>query len=55
MSSELPDKLIIEAGMGGLDIHEGAHGFVFNGGLNDLIRFLDIGTRMTTAVDVRGG
>jgi hypothetical protein len=55
MSSELPDKLIIEAGMGGLNIQEGAHGFVFNGGLNDLIRFLDIGTRMTSAVDVRGG
>lgn len=55
MSSELPDKLVIEAVMGGLDIQEGAHGFVFNGGINDLIRFLDIGTRMTTMVDVRGG
>lgn len=55
MSSELPDKLIIEASMGGLNVTQGAHGFVFNGGLNDLIRFLDIGTRMTTAVDIRGG
>jgi uncharacterized protein YegL len=54
MSSELPDKLVIESVMGGLDIQEGAHGFVFNGGLNDLIRFLDIGTRMTTLTDVRG-
>jgi hypothetical protein len=55
MSSELPDKLVIEAEMGGMDIKQGAHGFVFNGGLNDLIRFLDIGTRMTTMGDVRGG
>ncbi|MBT5876427.1 MAG: VWA domain-containing protein [Candidatus Latescibacteria bacterium] len=55
MSSELPDKLVIEAVMGGMDIQEGAHGFVFNGGLNDLIRFLDIGTRMTAMADMREG
>lgn len=55
MSSELPSKLVVEARMGGLDIREGAHGFVFNAGLTDLVRFLDIGTRMTTLADIRTG
>lgn len=55
MSSTLPNKIIIEASMGGLPVSEGSHGFVFNGGLTDLIRFLDIGTRMTTMTDIQAG
>lgn len=54
MSSPLPNKLVVEASMGGLPVGEGSHGFVFNGSLMDLIRFLDIGTRMTTLTDLRG-
>ncbi|MBI4551676.1 MAG: VWA domain-containing protein [Candidatus Latescibacteria bacterium] len=55
MSSTLPNKLVVEASMGGLPVGQGSHGFVFNGGLTDLIRFLDIGTRVTTMTDLRSG
>lgn len=55
MSSLLPDKLVAEAASGGLPVVSGSRGFVFNGSLADLIRFLDIGTRTTTMTDLRPG
>jgi len=47
MSSELPQRLMAEAAAGGLPVTSGSRGFVFNGNLVDLIKFLDIGTRPT--------
>ena len=55
MSSPLPEKLVVEASAGGLPVAKGSRGFVFNGGLAALIRFLDIGTRMSTMTDMRPG
>ena len=55
MSSLLPPKLVAEAAAGRVPVVEGSRGFVFNGSLADLIRFLDIGTRMTAMTDVRPG
>ncbi|HUW08500.1 MAG TPA: vWA domain-containing protein [Anaerolineae bacterium] len=55
MSSLLPAKLVSEAAAGGLPVVEGARGFVFNAGLENLIQFLDIGTRVVGMADVRPG
>lgn len=46
MSSHLPEDLLGVAQREGYATGEGARGFVFNGDLVDVIRFLDIGTRI---------
>lgn len=46
MSSALPEGLAGVAQREGFATGEGARGFVFNGDLVDVIRFLDIGTRI---------
>jgi len=45
MSSVLPENLLKAARSEGLGVGNQARGFVFNAHLEDLIRFLDIGTR----------
>ena len=45
MSSPLPDQMIIDARSAGYNVGEGARGFVFNAGIEDVITFLDIGTK----------
>jgi hypothetical protein len=47
MSSPLPPKLLKAARADGFDVAEGARGFAFNADLVSVIRFLDIGTRVT--------
>jgi hypothetical protein len=47
MSSELPPKLVEAANTGGFKVGPNARGFVFNADLVAVIRFLDIGTRVT--------
>jgi hypothetical protein len=47
MSSPLPPKLLKAARADGFDVAAGAHGFAFNADLVSVIRFLDIGTRVT--------
>jgi hypothetical protein len=47
MSSELPPKLVEAANTGGFPVGPKARGFVFNADLVAVIRFLDIGTRVT--------
>lgn len=47
MSSPLPPEMIKEARlMEEVEIADGARGFVFNGDLDSVIQFLDIGTRV---------
>lgn len=46
MSSPLPEGLLAVAQREGFGVEEHARGFVFNGDLVDVIRFLDIGTRV---------
>lgn len=46
LSSELPDKLLGAAKAEGFNVQPQARGFVFNGDLVSVIRFLDIGTRV---------
>lgn len=45
MSSHLPDYMVNEARNSGYSIEEGARGFVFNAGIEDVISFLEIGTK----------
>jgi len=45
MSSELPPEMIAEARSMEFDVSDGARGFVFNGDLVSVIRFLEFGTR----------
>jgi hypothetical protein len=47
MSSELPEQMLAVAKELGLTLQPGAHGFVFNAGIVELVQFLDIGTRIT--------
>jgi hypothetical protein len=47
MSSELPPGLIAAARSEGFQIGDHARGFVLNGDLVDVVRFLDIGTRVS--------
>ncbi len=47
MSSPLPPRLLKAARADGFDVATGAHGFAFNADLVSVIRFLDIGTRVT--------
>jgi hypothetical protein len=47
MSSPLPPKLMKAARADGFEVSEGARGFAFNADLVSVIRFLDIGTRVT--------
>ena len=46
MSSTLPEGLLAVAQREGFGVEANARGFVFNGDLVDVIRFLDIGTRV---------
>lgn len=48
MSSELPPKLVAAAKGDGFQVAPGARGVVFNADLVAVVRFLDIGTRVTT-------
>jgi hypothetical protein len=50
MSSELPPKLLEAAKNAGLPAAPKSRGFVFNADLVAVIRFLDIGTRVTQGV-----
>jgi hypothetical protein len=50
MSSPLPAKLLEAASGEGFSVQEGARGFVFNADLVSIIRFLDIGTRVSRSV-----
>jgi hypothetical protein len=50
MSSPLPPRLAASARGDGFTIGPGARGFVFNADLVAVIRFLDIGTRVTQSV-----
>ncbi len=45
MSSPLPSHIRSAAQQEGYAVSDGARGFVFNGGMESLIKFLDIGTR----------
>jgi hypothetical protein len=47
MSSILPEPIMKTAEMEGYNVTENSRGFVFNADLVDLIRFLDIGTRVS--------
>ena len=47
MSSELPPRLLEAARADGYPAEDGARGFVFNADLVGVVRFLDIGTRVT--------
>jgi hypothetical protein len=49
MSSVLPPRLQDAARSEGFQVEEGTRGFVFNADLVSVIRFLDIGTRVTQA------
>jgi hypothetical protein len=49
MSSPLPDRLFQAALAEGYHVEPGARGFVFNADLVSVIRFLDIGTRVSQA------
>ena len=51
MSSVLPPKLAASASADGFAIKDGARGVVFNADLVAVIRFLDIGTRVTTRMN----
>lgn len=54
MSSVLPETLVRMAqSEPDLGIRTGSRGFVFNASLVDLVRFLDIGTRKSTEVELR--
>lgn len=46
MSSELPSKMLDEAKNEGFVVEEGSRGFAFNAELVDLVRFLNIGTKV---------
>jgi hypothetical protein len=48
MSSQLPAKLLQAAKADGFAVNPGARGVVFNADLVAVVRFLDIGTRVTT-------
>jgi uncharacterized protein YegL len=48
MSSTLPDYMKVIAGEEGFPIGDSPRGFVFNGDMVSVIRFLDIGTRATS-------
>ena len=48
MSSPLPDYMKVIAGEEGFPIGDSPRGFVFNGDMVSVIRFLDIGTRATS-------
>jgi hypothetical protein len=50
ISSPLPPKLLEAARADGFTVGEGARGFVFNADLVSVIRFLDIGTRVSRGV-----
>jgi hypothetical protein len=50
MSSPLPAKLLEAAKADGFAVEPGARGFVFNADLVSIIRFLDIGTRVSRSV-----
>jgi hypothetical protein len=50
MSSPLPPKLVEAAKADGFPVEAGARGFVFNADLVSIIRFLDIGTRVSRSV-----
>lgn len=50
MSSELPAKLAAAAKSDGYKIADGARGLVLNADLTSVVRFLDIGTRVTTGL-----
>lgn len=50
MSSELPPRLAVAAQTEGYDIQPGARGVVFNADLTAVVRFLDIGTRVSTVL-----
>lgn len=50
MSSELPSKLLAAAKADGFQVAAGSRGVVFNADLVAVVRFLDIGTRVTTAL-----
>ncbi|MGL4424131.1 MAG: VWA domain-containing protein [Gemmataceae bacterium] len=50
MSSVLPPKLYAAAEQDGYAMEKGARGVVFNADLTAVVRFLDIGTRVTTAL-----
>ena len=45
MSSVLPENIMLEAQNDGCNVTEQSKGFVFNSGIDDVIKFLDIGTR----------
>lgn len=51
MSSVLPPKLAAAARADGFGIEDGARGVVFNADLVAVVRFLDIGTRVTTRMN----
>ncbi len=46
ISSPMPDPMIRNAQAAGFNITPGARGFVFGAGLEALVKFLDIGTRL---------
>lgn len=48
MSSVLPDTMVQIARDRGHGIEQGARGFIFNGGIEQIVTFLDIGTRPAT-------
>lgn len=50
MSSALPPQMIAVASQEGLTTGEGARGFVFNAGMVEVIKALDIGTRPSDAL-----
>lgn len=50
MSSTLPPKLVQAAKADGFPVNAGARGVVFNADLVAVVRFLDIGTRVTTGL-----
>lgn len=45
MSSVLPENMMLEAQNDGFYVTEQSKGFVFNSGIDEVIKFLDIGTR----------
>lgn len=47
MSSDLPETQLEAAVAEGFPVLKGSRGFVYNGGVEDLIRFIDIGSRAT--------
>jgi hypothetical protein len=49
MSSVLPARLRREAGVEGYRVNDSSRGFAFNADLSEAIRFIDIGTRVSTA------